>query len=80
MAAPEVNENCHHVQNDPRKRKIKLEKCHVDISWFYVSVNSKPDHPPATLGDSHILVAPGVGFSLFCLARGSVLGVCPGGS
>ena len=33
----------------------------------YVSVNSKPDHPP---GDSHILVAPGVGFSLLCLARG----------
>ena len=36
-----------------------------------VSVNSKPDHPPpATRGDSHILVAPGVGFSLLYLARG----------
>ena len=33
----------------------------------YVSVNSKPDHPP---GDSHILFAPVVGFSLLCLARG----------
>ena len=27
--------------------------------------------PRATPGDSHILVAPGVGFSLLCLARGS---------
>ena len=51
------------------------------ISLNYVSVNSKPDHPPATPGDSHILVALGVGFSLLCLARGSArgfLGVCPG--
>ena len=37
-----------------------------------VSVNSKPDQSPrATHGDSHILIAPGVGFSLLCLARGS---------
>ena len=36
-----------------------------------VSVNSKPDHPPrATPGDSHIPVAPGVGFSPLSLARG----------
>ena len=41
-----------------------------------VSVNPKPDHPP---GDSHILVAPGVGFSLLCLARGSARGLAPGG-
>ena len=46
------------------------------MSYFhllhYVSVNSKPDHlpPRATPGDSHILFAPGVGFSLLCLARG----------
>ena len=32
--------------------------------------------PRATPGDSHILIAPGVGFSLPCLARGSA----PGGS
>ena len=32
------------------------------------SVNSKPDHPPGDPGDSHILVAPGVGFFLLCLA------------
>ena len=37
----------------------------------YVSVNSKPDYPP---GDSHILVVPGVVFSLLCLARGSARG------
>ena len=41
----------------------------------YASVNSKPDHPPrATPGDSHILVAPGVGFSLLCFAWGSAQG------
>ena len=50
----------------------------------YLSVNSKPDHPPrATPGNSHILVAPGVGFSLLCLARdlsrGSARGLAPGG-
>ena len=44
--------------------------------FVYVSVNSKPDHPPGTTpGDSHILVAPGVGFSLLCLARGLAFGV-----
>ena len=32
------------------------------------SVNSKPDHPPRVY--SHILVAPGVEFSLLCLAQG----------
>ena len=34
------------------------------------------DHPPtrAIPGDSYILVAVGVGFSLPCLARGSVRG------
>ena len=31
MATPKVNENCHHVQNDPHKCKIKLEKFHFDI-------------------------------------------------
>ena len=48
-------------------------KCRVS----YASVNSKPDHPPpprATPSDSHILVAPRVGFSLFCLARGFARG------
>ena len=45
----------------------------VQKTLFNVSVNSKPDHSPrATPGDSHILVAPGVGFSLLCLARGGL--------
>ena len=43
---------------------------------YNLSVNSKPDHSPwATPGNSHIPVAPGVGFSLFCLSWGSALGV-----
>ena len=40
-----------------------------------MSVSSKPDHPP---GDSHILVASGVGFSLLCLAQGSAQWYAPG--
>ena len=31
MATPKINENCHHVQNDPHKCKIKIEKFHFDI-------------------------------------------------
>ena len=31
MATPEINENCYFVQNDPHKRKIKLEKFYFDI-------------------------------------------------
>ena len=43
---------------------------------LYVSVNSKLEHPQrVTPGDSHILVAPGVGFSLLRLARGFARGV-----
>ena len=40
----------------------------VHIILIYISVNSKSD--PG--GDSHILVAPGVGFSLLCLAPGGL--------
>ena len=36
---------------------------------MYQSIPSLTIPPRATPGDSHILVAPGVGFSLFCLAR-----------
>ena len=32
MATPTINENCHQVQNDRHKCKIKLEKFHFDIS------------------------------------------------
>ena len=35
MATPDVNENCHYVQNDPHRCKIKLEKLHFDILWCY---------------------------------------------
>ena len=31
MATPEINENCHHVKNDPHRLKIKLRKFHFDI-------------------------------------------------
>ena len=31
MATPEINENCHYIQNDPFRCKIKLEKFHFDI-------------------------------------------------
>ena len=35
MATPEINENCHYVQNDPHRCKIKLEKFHFDILCCY---------------------------------------------
>ena len=35
MATPEINENCHYVQNDLHRRKIKLEKFHFDILCCY---------------------------------------------
>ena len=31
MATLKINENCHYVQSDPHKCKIKLEKFHFDI-------------------------------------------------
>ena len=31
MATTNIYENCHYVQNDPHKCKIKLEKLHFDI-------------------------------------------------
>ena len=56
---------------------IKFEKSEVPVdNWadtaMYQSIPSltipRPGRPP---GDSHILVVPGVGFSLLCFARGS---------
>ena len=35
MATPEMNENCHYVQNDPHRCEIKLEKFHFDILCCY---------------------------------------------
>ena len=31
MARTEINVNCHYVQNDPHKCRIKLVKFHFDI-------------------------------------------------
>ena len=46
MATPKVNENCHYVQNDPHKCKIKLEKFHFDILCrFGVIKESLPGGP-----------------------------------
>ena len=35
MATLEIDENCHCVQNDPHKCKIKLKKFHFDISCCF---------------------------------------------
>ena len=56
MAPPETNENCHHVQNDPHRCKIKLEKFHFDILCCYgVIKESLPggvasNPPPGEIG------------------------------
>ena len=56
MATPKIHENCYHVQNDPRKCKIKLEKFHFDISCrFGVIKESLPGGaesapPPGEIG------------------------------
>ena len=54
MAIPEINENCHYVQNDPYRCKIKLEKFYFDILCCYgVIKQSLPGgrirHPPTPL-------------------------------
>ena len=56
MATPKINENCHYVQNDPHKCKIKLEKFHFDILCRFGVIkeslpggrNSPP--PPGEIG------------------------------
>ena len=55
MATPKINENCHHVQNDPHKCKFKLEKFHFDIlCCFGVIKESLPrgrnPPPPGEIG------------------------------
>ena len=43
MAIPKITKNCHHVQNDPYKYKIKLEKFHfVILCRFGVIKESLP--------------------------------------
>ena len=57
MATPEINENCHYVQNDSQRCKIKLENFHFDIFCCY-GVNKErlpggqnPPPPPPPLGE-----------------------------
>ena len=56
MATPKINENCHHVENDPHKCKIKPEKFHFDIlCHFGVIKESLPGGirsppPPGEIG------------------------------
>ena len=54
----------------------RLELLEVTCQLLYVSVDSKPDHPlpRATSRDLHILVVPGVGVLLLCVAQGSAWG------
>ena len=54
MATLEINKNCHCVQNDPHKCKIKLEKFHFDIlCCFGVTKESLPGgrNPPPPPGE-----------------------------
>ena len=49
MATPKINENCHYMQNDPHKCKIKLEKFHFDILchfWSYYGKSPRGRNPP----------------------------------
>ena len=57
MAAPDDNESCHHVQNDPQWCKIKLEKFHFNVLWCYgVITESFPSrNPPGEVGLSLVL-------------------------
>ena len=54
MATPEINANCHNVQNDPHRCKIKLQKFHFDIlCCFGVIKESLPGGeicPPGEIG------------------------------
>ena len=62
MATPKINENCHYVQNDPHKCKIKLEKFHFDILCrFGVIKESLPGggtRPPGEIGLRLLILNP----------------------
>ena len=54
MATPKINENCHYMQNDSHKCKIKLKKFHFDILCrFGVIKESLPGgwNPPPPQGE-----------------------------
>ena len=59
MARPEINENCHYVENDSHWCKIKPETFHFDILCFYgvikesfpdIGAESGPPPPPNEIG------------------------------
>ena len=56
MATPKINENCHYVQNDPHKGKIKLEKFDFDILCRFEDIKESlpggriPPPPPGEVG------------------------------
>ena len=63
MATPEINENCHYVQNDSHMCKIKLKKFHFDIFWCYGVIEESlsggrihPPPPPGEIGLTHVFV------------------------
>ena len=59
------------------KSQKDIKRGSIILNSKYLMYQSIPSLtiPRATPGDSHILIAPGVGFSLLCLARGSARGV-----
>ena len=56
MATPEINENCHYVQNYPHRCKIKLGKFHCDIFCCFEDIKESlsggrnPPPPPGEIG------------------------------
>ena len=42
MATPKINENCHYMQMDPHKCKIKLEKFHFDTLCCFGVIKESP--------------------------------------
>ena len=63
MATPEINENCHYVQNDPYKCRIELGKFHFDIlCCFGVIKESLPGgrNPPPAQGEIRLMGLTGL--------------------
>ena len=54
MATTEINENCHYVQNDPHKCRIKLGKFHFDILCCFGAIKESllggGRKPPGEIG------------------------------
>ena len=55
MATPKINENCHYVQNDRHKFKIKVGKFHSDILCHFgvIKESAPPPPPPGEIVLSH---------------------------